>query len=132
MAPALFICACVVLPMYASAKGPRSASVKREFQLRHLCPATGRTAGLAQGYVKDHTVPLACGRLYAVSNLQQQTSTTGQQRINGKRGRSVGVNYRRAVTTMLTSRLLHREQTSRPRQSRTVVSEERTPSDRVC
>ena len=34
---------CVALPISASAKEHRSASVKREFQLTHPCPATGRT-----------------------------------------------------------------------------------------
>jgi hypothetical protein len=39
----------------------RSASVKREFQLTHPCPVTGRTSGACPGYVKDHVVPVACG-----------------------------------------------------------------------
>jgi hypothetical protein len=64
---------CVVLPGPASAKQQRSASVKREFQLMHPCPATGRTSGACPGYVKDHVVPLACGGPYAVANLQWQT-----------------------------------------------------------
>jgi hypothetical protein len=50
---------CVVLP--GSAKEHRSASVKREFQLTHPCPATGRTSGACPGYVKDHVLPLTCG-----------------------------------------------------------------------
>jgi hypothetical protein len=49
MAPALLISAalavCVVLPIPASAREHRSASVKREFQLTHPCPATERTSG---------------------------------------------------------------------------------------
>jgi hypothetical protein len=69
----LFICACVVLPMYASAKEHRSTSVKREFQLTHPYPATGCTSGPWPGYVKDHVLPLACGGPDAVSNLQWQT-----------------------------------------------------------
>jgi hypothetical protein len=64
---------CVVLPISASAKEHRSASVKREFQLTHPCPATGRTSGACPGYVKGHVLPLACGGLDAVSNLQWQT-----------------------------------------------------------
>jgi hypothetical protein len=51
----------------------RSASVKREFQLTHTCPATGRTSKTCPGYVKDHVLPLACGGPDAVSNLQWQT-----------------------------------------------------------
>ena len=74
---ALFICAtlaaCVVLPISALAKEHRSASVKREFQLTHPCPSTGRTSGACPGYVKDHIVPLACGGADAVSNMRWQT-----------------------------------------------------------
>jgi hypothetical protein len=64
---------CVVLPTSSAAKELRSASVKREFQLTHPCPATGRTNGACPGYVKDHVVPLACRGPDAVSNLQWQT-----------------------------------------------------------
>jgi hypothetical protein len=64
---------CVVLPVRASAREHRSASVKHEFQLTHPCPATGLTSGLCPGWVKDYIVPLACGGLDAVSNLQWQT-----------------------------------------------------------
>ena len=64
---------CVVLPVSASAKEHRSASVKHEFQLAHPCPATGRTSGACPGYVKDHIVPLACGGPDAPSNMQWQT-----------------------------------------------------------
>jgi hypothetical protein len=74
MLPALLICATlavgVVLPGSASANEHRSASVKREFQLTHPCPATGRTSGACPGYVKDHVLPLVCGGPDAVSNLQ--------------------------------------------------------------
>jgi hypothetical protein len=65
---------CVVPPISASAKKHRSASVKREFQLTHPCPSTGRTSGACPGYVKDHIVPLACGGPDAPSNLQWQTT----------------------------------------------------------
>ena len=77
MAPSLLISAalavCVVLAPAASARERRSAAVKHEFQLTHLCPAIGRTSGACPGYVKDHIVPLACGGPDAVSNLQWQT-----------------------------------------------------------
>ena len=42
---------CVLLAISASAKEYRSASAKREFQLTHPCPATGRTRGVCPGYV---------------------------------------------------------------------------------
>jgi hypothetical protein len=77
MAPALLISAalavCVVLPIPASAREHRSASVNREFQLTHPCPATERTSGACPDYIKDQIVPLACGGPDAVSNLQWQT-----------------------------------------------------------
>jgi hypothetical protein len=79
MATALLISAAltasIILPISASAKEHRSASVKREFQLTHPCPATGRTSGACPGYVKDHVLPLACGGPDAVSNMQWQTTT---------------------------------------------------------
>ena len=71
---ALLLCAilagCVVLPVSASAREPRSASVKGDFQLTHPCLATGLTSGLCSGWVKDHVVPLACGGPDTPSNVQ--------------------------------------------------------------
>ena len=64
---------CLVLSTAASAKGHRSASVKREFQLTHPCPSTGLTSGACPGYVKDHIVPLACGGPDAPLYMQWQT-----------------------------------------------------------
>jgi hypothetical protein len=64
---------CVALPVSASAKQPRSGSAKREFQVTHPCPATGRTRGACPGYTKDHVVPLACRGRDAPSNMQWQT-----------------------------------------------------------
>jgi len=64
---------CVALQISALAKQPRSASVKREFQLTHLCPTNGRTSGVCPGYAKNHAVPLWCDGSDAVSSLQWQT-----------------------------------------------------------
>jgi hypothetical protein len=69
----VLLAVCVVLPVSASAKQPRLASVKRDFQLTHPCPSTGRTSGACPGFVKDHVNPLACGGPDAVSNIQWQT-----------------------------------------------------------
>ena len=63
----------VALPVSASAREHRSASVKHEFQLTHPCPSTGLTSGACPGYVKDQIVPLACGGPDAPSNMQWQT-----------------------------------------------------------
>jgi hypothetical protein len=70
---ALALAVYVVPPISASANEHRSATAKRELQLTHPCPATGRTSGACPCYVKDHIVPLACGGPDAVSNLQWQT-----------------------------------------------------------
>jgi hypothetical protein len=70
---AVLLAVCVSLPLSASAKQPRSASAKREFQLTHPCPANGRTKGTCPGYVKDHVNPLACGGPDAPANMQWQT-----------------------------------------------------------
>jgi len=60
VALAVALALCLVLAVSASAKEPRSASVKREFQLTQPCPSTGRTSGACPGYIKDHVKPLAC------------------------------------------------------------------------
>jgi hypothetical protein len=70
---AAMLAVCVALPVSVSAKQPRSAWVKREFQLTHPCPANGRSSGACPGYVKDHVVPLACGGPDTPSNIQWQT-----------------------------------------------------------
>jgi hypothetical protein len=67
------LAAIIVLPISASAKEYRSASVKREFQLTHPCPATGLMRGACPSWVKDHIVPLVCGGPDAPSNIQWQT-----------------------------------------------------------
>ena len=76
---------CVVLPVPATAREHRSASVKREFQLTHACPATRLTRGACPGYVKDHVVPLACGGPDAVSNLQWQTTAAAKAKDKWER-----------------------------------------------
>jgi len=66
-------CGRTLLRLSALAKEQRSSTVRREFQLTHFCPATGRIGGGCPGYVKDHIVPLACGGADAVGNMQWQT-----------------------------------------------------------
>jgi hypothetical protein len=69
----IMLAVCVALTATVLAKDHRSTLVKREFQLMHPCPATGRTSGARPGYVKDCVVPLACGGPDAPSNMQWQT-----------------------------------------------------------
>jgi hypothetical protein len=66
---AVAVTVCLVLAVSASAKEPRSASVKREFQPTHPYPSTGLRSDVCAGYIKDHIVPLACGGPDAPSNL---------------------------------------------------------------
>jgi hypothetical protein len=75
---------CVVLATSCEAKEVRSASVKREFQLTHPCPATGRTNGACPGYVKDHIKALKCGGPDAVSNMQWQTTADAKSKNKGE------------------------------------------------
>ncbi len=70
---AVLACCLALAPSLASAKTYRSQSVKLEFQRQHPCPSTGHTTGACPGYVKDHSVALACGGPDSVANLQWQT-----------------------------------------------------------
>jgi hypothetical protein len=54
----------------ASGSIKRSAAVLRAFQKRWACPSTGMHSGACPGWAIDHVVPLSCGGLDAVSNLQ--------------------------------------------------------------
>jgi hypothetical protein len=63
----------MLLPGLASARETRSYAAKREFQLEHPCPSTGRTSGACPGYVKDHIKALACRGPDTAANLQWQT-----------------------------------------------------------
>jgi hypothetical protein len=130
MPPAVLISAAlaasIVLPLSASAKEHRSASVKREFQLTHPCPSTGLTSGACPGWVKDHIVPLVCGGPDAPSNMQWQRSAMQRPRIGGRRRaalvRGQPISEWFPLTSISTCRLPQREQTSRSRQSSTDVS----------
>ena len=81
---------CVVPPVSSSAKEPRSAAVKREFQLTHPCPATGRTSGACPGYVKDHVPPSPVAVLMRSLTSSGRLSTMRRQRINGRRRAALG------------------------------------------
>lgn len=48
----------------------RSRAVLREFQRIHPCPSTGLQSGACPGWFKDHVIPLVCGGLDSVENLQ--------------------------------------------------------------
>ena len=70
---AVAVAICLVLAVSASAKEPRSPSIKREFQLTRPCPAIGLRSGVCPGYIQEHVVPLARGGPDVPSNLQWQT-----------------------------------------------------------
>jgi hypothetical protein len=48
----------------------RSGMVLRAFKATHFCPATGEYSQTCPGYAVNHTCPLACGCVDAVSNMQ--------------------------------------------------------------
>jgi hypothetical protein len=86
--PVLLVC--VALPVSASAREHRSASVKHEFQLTHPCPSTGLTSGACPGYVKDHIVPLACGGPMRSQTCNGRRSARRGPRTNGRRRAALG------------------------------------------
>jgi 5-methylcytosine-specific restriction endonuclease McrA len=51
----------------------RSTTVRRQFQRENPCPATGLPIGACPDYQVDHLVPLACGGVDEVGNMQWQT-----------------------------------------------------------
>lgn len=56
-----------------AAREYRSREVTRELRREHPCPSTSKPSGACPSYRKIHIVPLACGGLDAVSNIQWQT-----------------------------------------------------------
>ena len=88
MRPLTFIDALILGILVISTAGagePRSLTVKHEFQRQHPCPSTGRPTGACPGYIKDHVVPLACGGLDAVANLQWQTTAVAKAKDKWER-----------------------------------------------
>ena len=51
-------------------KTARSGQVLAAFREKYPCPATGKSAGACPGWAIDHVIPLACGGVDAVYNLQ--------------------------------------------------------------
>ena len=48
----------------------RSTAVIAAFQKIHACPSTGAHIGACPGWAVDHVIPLACGGVDAVYNMQ--------------------------------------------------------------
>jgi len=48
----------------------RNASVLYWFKKAHPCPSTHLTSGACPGWIMDHVIPLACGGVDAVWNIQ--------------------------------------------------------------
>ena len=51
-------------------KTARSDAVIAAFKKQWACPATGKHSGACKGWAIDHVVPLDCGGIDAVSNMQ--------------------------------------------------------------
>ena len=51
----------------------RSRTEVARFKHSTVCPATGQRGSYCPGYIVDHRVPLACGGLDRVTNMQYQT-----------------------------------------------------------
>lgn len=47
----------------------RRSDVLAAFKRIHPCPSTGKTTGACPDWQANHTIPLACGGIDAVSNL---------------------------------------------------------------
>jgi hypothetical protein len=54
----------------ADGKTARSDKVIAAFKKQWACPATGKHTGACKGWAIDHVVPLDCGGIDAVSNMQ--------------------------------------------------------------
>lgn len=48
----------------------RSSAVISEFKREHPCPSTGLTKGACPGWSVDHVIPLVCGGVDSILNLQ--------------------------------------------------------------
>ena len=57
----------------ASARIPRSAVAKRDFQRDNPCPANDQRRGACPGYEIDHVNPLKCGGADTPANMQWLT-----------------------------------------------------------
>ena len=62
---------CCITPVrLADGTIKRRADVVLAFKKHHPCPVTGLSSGSCTGWAVDHVIPLACGGVDAVSNLQ--------------------------------------------------------------
>lgn len=79
----------------------RSSKITRAFRLLYACPVTGSRYGACPGWSVDHVIPLDCGGMDAVFNMQwlpnQIKSQRGEfskdrfeRRIYGGKSMSVG------------------------------------------
>jgi hypothetical protein len=69
----------------ANGRMVRSATAKREFQVAHPYPATGKTSGPGRNFVVDHVIPIACGGADAPSNMQWQTVAAAKEKDRWER-----------------------------------------------
>jgi len=54
----------------AAGKIKRSEAVRNHFKLAHPCPSTKARRGPCPGWYIDHVVPLVCGGIDEIANLQ--------------------------------------------------------------
>lgn len=87
---------CSVPERAADGRILRSTNVLNYFKQAHPCPANGLTTGSCPGWVMDHVIPLACGGVDAVFNIQWlptdawKAKSLWERKIYGGHGMSPG------------------------------------------
>lgn len=87
---------CVTPARTASGEILRRADVLSAFRKMWSCPSTGSKTGACPGWYMDHVIPLSCGGIDAVTNLQWLPEATWrdkskwERKVYGGRGVSVG------------------------------------------
>lgn len=85
---------CITPARTASGEIARRAAVISEFRKMWSCPSTGLKTGACPGWYIDHVIPLACGGIDAVFNLQWlpeavwRDKSKWERKIYGGRGMS--------------------------------------------
>lgn len=75
----------------------RSQAVVRAFRKQWACPATGQTSGPCPGWAVDHVIPLACGGVDAIYNMQWLPLELKSAADNGAKDRFERKVYRNSM-----------------------------------